>query len=209
MKYLLILMISALFINTTPAQNTEAAQVKKTFDSYKTAILNDKAEKALETIDSRTLKYYTEILDAVKMADSSKITSMSLIDKITILSVRARATKDEIILMKGHDLFLFAIKNGMVGKDGVINNSVGDVTVNKNFAKGQLLVNGKKAPLYFHFYKENGKWKIDLTSLFPMSNVVLKKMIEESGKPEDEYIMMLLEAITGIKQSSEIWKPVQ
>ena len=56
----------------TYGQKSEEKLVKKSFDNYKTSILNDKGEKAVKYIDSRTIKYYSEILELVKTADSVK-----------------------------------------------------------------------------------------------------------------------------------------
>lgn len=53
-----------------------------------------------------------------------------------------------------------------------------------------------------------GQWKLDLTSLFPASNLLFKQMVEESGQNENEYLFSLLEMLTGKKPGSEIWQKV-
>ncbi|KIC93530.1 hypothetical protein [Flavihumibacter solisilvae] len=193
----------------TIAQSTDAAAVKKAFDNYKSAILNDKGEDAVTYVDSRTLKYYDHILEAAKHVDSSKLNSLPLIDKITILTFRHRASKEEITSMDGKGLFIYAIKNGMVGKNSVANNTIGEVTIDKDFAKGQLVVRGNAVPMYFHFYKEQANWKLDLTSLFPIANMTFKKMIEDSGEEENEFLLNLLEMMTGTKPGPEIWEAMK
>ncbi len=97
----------------------------------------------------------------------------------------------------------------MVGKTSVVNNSVGDITIEKNFAKGKLLVQGKETPVFFHFYKENEGWKLNLTELFNLGNISLKQMIEDSGKPENEYLIEILSLLSGKDLSNEIWHPVE
>jgi len=163
--------------------------------------------QALGAIDSKTINYYNVILSEGKSADSIKISSMSLVDKITVLGIRARATKQEILNMQGSDAFLFAIKNGMVGKSSVINNSVGAIIIDKGFAKGELLVTGKKTSVFFHFYKEKRGWKLNLTELFSMGNTTLKQMIKDSGKSESEYLLEILSLMTGKTLDYEIWHP--
>jgi hypothetical protein len=200
-----------LFVTTTSivAQTSDKVEIKNVFDVYKSAILNDQADKALNAIDNRTISYYKRILADVKSADSSKISAMSLIDKITVLGVRARATKQEIMDMTGTDVFIFSIKNGMVGKNSVVNNSVGEITIDKNFAKGELLVNGQKTPVFFHFYKENNAWKLNLTELFNLGNSSLKQLLKQSGKTENESLMQVLSMLSGKTLSYEIWNPVE
>lgn len=197
-----------LFRFISNGQSNEEVLVRQAFNNYKSAILNDRAEDALKVIDSRTKKYYKNILQDVKKADSLKIDKLSLIDKITILGIRAKAQREEIIEMKGTDAFLFAIKNGMVGKNSVVNTSIGEVTLDSTFAKGKLVSEGEESPYYFNFYKEEGNWKLDLTALFSLSNLVLKKMIDETGKPENELLMDMLQSLSGKEISSDIWKPI-
>ncbi len=189
-------------------QESEGELVKKSFDNYKTGVLNDKGVEAVNFVDSRTIKYYSYILGLVKTADSTKVETLSILDKLMVFSIRHRTSKEDILSFDGKSLLIYAIKSGMVGKNSVANISIGDVTIDGNFAKGQLVANGQKAPFYFHFYKEDGLWKIDLTSLFPISTNTFKKMADDSGQNQNEYLFSLLEMITGKKPGFEIWKPI-
>ena len=208
-KIFTLLILFFALINITLGQKAEQDLVRKAFDSYKSAILNDKGEEAVKFVDSRTIKYYNDILDVVKNADSAKVETHSILDKIMVFSIRHRTSKEDILSFDGKSLLIYAIKSGMVGKNSVANNSIGDVTIDGNFAKGQFVVSGQKAPFYLHFYKEDQQWKIDLTSLFPISTSALKKMADDSGKNENDYIFELLEMITGTKPGQGIWQPIK
>ncbi|HZI53544.1 MAG TPA: hypothetical protein VFD56_07575 [Chitinophagaceae bacterium] len=190
-------------------QKNEEELVRKAFDSYKSAILNDKGEEAVKFVDSRTIKYYTNVVDLVKNADSSKVETLSILDKLMVFSIRHRTSKEDILSFDGKTLLIYAIKSGMVGKNSVANNSIGEVTIDGNFAKGQFVVNGQKAPFYLHFYKEEQQWKMDLTSLFTVSTSAFKKMADDSGQNENEYLFDLLEIITGKKPGPGIWQPIK
>jgi len=191
------------------AQKGDDKLVRAAFDSYKSSILNDKGEEALKYVDSRTVKYYGDILDLVKNADAEKIEQLSILDKLMVFSIRHRASKEEILSFDGKGLLVYAIKKGMVAKNSVANNSIGEVVIDGDFAKGKFVANGKETPLYFHFYKEENQWKVDLTSLFPVANAAVKKMADDSGQGESEYILSLLEMMTGKKPAEEIWNPIQ
>lgn len=191
------------------AQKTEEKLVKKSFDNYKSAILNDKGEEAVKYVDSRTLQYYSNILDLVKTADSAKIETLPILDKLMVFSVKHRTSREDILSFDGKTMLIFAIKSGMVGKNSVANNSIGKVTIDNLFAKGQFIANGNKTPIYFHFYKEKGEWKIDLTSIFPISVVAFKEMVAESEQNENEYLFSLLEMITGNKPTNQLWHPIK
>jgi hypothetical protein len=207
-KIFKLLFFIVILTTSCDGREDEAYLVKEAFDNYKSAILNDKGDEAVKYVDSRTLKYYQQIVDLVKNADSAEVVSLPLIDKLMVFSIRHRTSKEEILSFDGKGLLVYAIKSGMVGKNSVANNSIGEVTVDNNFAKGQFIANGQKAPFYFHFYKEDSKWKIDLTSLFPVSSMAVKKMIEESEQDENEFFFSLLENLTGKYPGKEIWKKV-
>lgn len=207
MKKILNLLFVLIVCNSV-AQTQPIELIKKTFDNYKSAILNDKGEQAINYVDSRTLKYYSDILETAKTADSLAVNQLGLMDKIMVLTLRHRTPKKELLAFDGKKLFTYAIKEGMVGKNSVMNVSIGNVEVDTNFAKGQLVTNGQQAPFYFHFNKEDGGWKIDLTSILPASETAFKSVIKQSGQSENDFLLNLLTMLTGNKPNNSIWKPV-
>ena len=208
-KTINILVLLLVLTTSCNGQKNEEKLVREAFDNYKSAILNDKGNEAVEYVDSRTIRYYSDILELVKNADSTQVSSLSLLDKLMVFSIRHSTSKEEILSFDGKKLLVYAINSGMVGKNSVSNNLVGDVTIDNKFAKGQLIANGQKAPFYFHFYKEDGQWKIDLTSIFSVSTMAFKKMVDDSGQNENEYLFSLLEMLTGKKPRQEIWEKVK
>lgn len=211
MKHFTRITFLALFLTPTlvTAQQTEEKLVKKTFETYKSAILNDKGEEAVEQVDAKTINYYGDILDKVKTADSLAVDKLALMDKLMVLIIRHRISKDEILTTNGKQLLVTAIKMGMVGKSSVMNNEVGVVKVNGNFATGELLVQGQKTPLAFEFNKENGAWKLDLTAVFPAGEAAFRQMVKQSGEPENAYLLSLIELTSGKEPGAEVWVPVK
>jgi hypothetical protein len=204
----LVLTFLLTYTGFTHGQKREEKLVRKSFDSYKSAILNGEGKKAVQYVDSRTIQYYSHLLDLVKTADSVKVESLSILDKLMVFSIRHRTPREEVLSFDGTGLFVYAINSGMVGKNSVANNTIGDVSLDHDFAKGQLVVLGDKAPFYFHFYKEAKQWKLDLTSLFSVSTTAFKKMADESGQNENDFLFLLLEKLTGNKPTRQIWEPV-
>jgi hypothetical protein len=190
-------------------QSADTEQVKKTFDTYKQAILDDNGPLAASQIDSRTLQYYSSILEQVKTADSATVEGMNILDQLMVFSIRHRTSKAEILSFDGKALFVYAVKSGMVGKNSVQNAEIGTITITDNLAKGQMLNKGQTVPIYFHFYKEASTWKLDLTSIFGVSTMAFQNMADGSGQKQSEYLFSLLEIISGKKPEADIWKPVK
>ena len=208
-KHILFIFLFQVFGNSLFGQKQEEQAVRSVFEKYRSDILNDLGEEAYKDIDSRTVKYYEDLLVWIKKADSLEIETFSILDKMTVLIMRNKMLKEDLLAMDGKKLFVYAVNNGMVGKGSVSNNSIGKVTVNGNFASGQFISKGKETEVYFHFYKEEGTWKVDLTSLFPISILALDKVIADSGKSENEFLLPLIEASIGKKLDSTSWKPLQ
>lgn len=191
------------------AQQKEEKAVRTAFDSYKSAILNDKGAEAVDYLDSRTVKYYGEMAELARSADSGSVDRLSTQDKFIVLSIRHRANREEVLNFTGESLLVYCLNNGMIGKNSVSKNSIGEVTINEHFASGQLLSNGQKTPLSFHFYKENDSWKIDLTSIFAVTDAAFEQVVAKSGMEENAFLLSTLEQLTGKKPGQEVWHPVK
>jgi len=206
-KFIIITILSIFIRVQSFAQATEQL-VKNSFENYKKAILTDNANAALDEVDSRTKKYYRDLLAKIKTLDSAAVEKLPVVDKFTLLVIRHKLPKEEVLNMEGNDLFLYAIESGMVGKNSVSDNTIGKVTIDGEFAKGQLVSKGKEVPFFIHFYKEDSKWRFNLTSLFPLANMSFKKLVADSGKSQTKFLTDLIEMMTGVKPEASIWKPL-
>lgn len=196
-------------MSTVYAQQGDEKLIKESFEYYKAAILNDQGLAALNYIDSQTVRYYGNILDLVRNADSAQVANLSIFDKFMVFVIRHRASRMEILMLDGKGLLVYAIQNGMVGKNSVANNTIGSVVIAGSSAKGQLLSRGRKVPVEFVFHKESGTWKIDLTSIFEISGAALQKMADDSGQSANDYLFSMIEMSAGSKPGPQIWRPVQ
>lgn len=187
----------------------EDVLIRETFEKYKTAILNDQGEEAVKYVDSRTLKYYGNILESVKNDNKEKVNSLSISDRLSVLLIRQMASRQEIQSFDAKTFFVYFVNKGMVGKNGVANNSIGTIINSGNFAKGELVINKKNSTLYLHFYKENDMWKIDLTSLLTIANIAVQQVIKTVGQSEEEFIFSSIEMVTGKKPDESVWNPIK
>ena len=90
----------------------------------------------------------------------------------------------------------------------MINNDIGDIRVSGTHATGVHVSEGKATPLKFVFQMENGKWRLDLTSIMATADQAFKQVIRESGLHEDEFLMTVLESVSGKKVGDTVWDPM-
>lgn len=189
-------------------QKNEQDAVRKVYEDYKTAILNNLGADAADCVDSLTINYYSDMLEHIKYDDSIAVNSLAILDKFMVLAIRHRTPKDSLLSFNGRKMFISAVEEGMVGKNSVMNQAMGVITTNGDFAEGAFILNGRDAPFKYHFYRESGQWKLNLTSIFPFAAYAFTKLVKDSGMEENEYLLFLLEMTLGEKVSEDIWHPI-
>lgn len=208
MKAIFILIIWSLSIPSLVRAQGETEAVKTCFDTYKAALLAGSGTEAVAVIDQNTLDYYRAILDHTLRSDSATVAGLNFMDKLIVIRVRDLMTFTEVSALDENSFFVYAVDNGMIGKEGVANLELGTVELNGSSAKGQVIAGGQPAPIYFDFHNEEGLWKIDLTSIFGISQAALQTVIEDSGMTENEFIFQILEMLNGKQPGIEVWQPL-
>lgn len=204
--------IESIVVKKTPTpewSRTEAdkANIWACFEAYKNSILNDRGEAATKYVSSRTIQFYDSMATLARTADSLQVDSLSIIDKLTVLMLRARTPNELLFSYEGREVVVFAINSGMVGKDDVRNNELGKIYLDGTFARASMMVNGVESPISMHFHVEEGAWKMDLTSLFPITNTALEEVIEDSEMTENEFLEFVIAyGLQGKDPFHEIWE---
>ena len=188
---------------------TDAELIRETFGAYRQAVLARNAEKVVELVDRNTIGYYDRILSHAIEADSSKVRDFELFDQLIVLGIRQSVPAEKITGMDARALFIYTIEQGMIGEGNLQDLNVGEVeALSDSSARAQVTVHGQPQPLFFYFNRENGVWKIDLTSMFPEARTVVIKQMERTGLSQDEYIYETIELQTGQKPRPDLWQPV-
>ncbi|MDP4184224.1 MAG: hypothetical protein Q8862_03560 [Bacteroidota bacterium] len=209
MKKLLFFLFGLLLISLNSfSQEVEKENIKKCYETYKKSLLNNDGKQAYACLDKKTRKYYDELLDKIKTYDSIQIEKESIVNKLSILTIRHRVPKDEILKMNGEGLFIYSIDYGFVDKGSVQHYELGTIEFRRKIAKAQMMSGNLPSFYKYLFYKQKNQWYINLTSLHPMSNYALKKMIEELQQTEDDFILYSLASITRRNLDNSIWHPL-
>lgn len=190
----------------TPA-HSNADAVSAAFEKYKSAIISGDADTAIQMIDSNTKNYYKEILKVILYADETQSKTMPPLAKIALIQGRHQIPIDTLKQMSVKSYFSYAVKQGWIGKQSVSDIHIAEITVDQNVATSKISKGDKIAPFGFTFRKEDGLWKIDLTSILPASDRAFKQVIKNSGKNENAYIFAIIEKLSGKKVQESVWIP--
>jgi hypothetical protein len=191
-------------------QSGEESYVIESFIQYKAAILNNQGAKAVEFLDEQTVEYFGRILRQVWSADKESLGGESFVNRLMVLLLRHMTPAQVLLEMDAQALLVHAIDNGWVGKTDLEGQTVRDVSIKGNFARAALYQDDQATGLSFYFFKEDGRWKLDLVSLMQISNQALKEMAAQSGlESEDAFILSIIESLSGRKVPSDIYKPLK
>jgi len=171
------------------------ADIMNVYQDYKESILNDKGSAAYECIDKETRDYYDWLIVASNELNKKQIQALGLMDHFTICVLRKNLTASELAKMSGKDLFIYAIDNGMVGKNSVQSLELddSDIEVDGTTATVGIQTDSTPFPYRFKFNLENGKWGLSLVHTMKATSPALEDAVKQSGKSTEEFVKMLVE----------------
>ena len=185
MKQLSILfVITAILLSACSSKSH--TEIEITFNEYKSAILNNGGEKSYSVIDQKTKDYYSWLQKSSVNFTKDDIMKLGILDKMQIIIMRHRIPSQKLAKMTGKELFIHAVDNGWVGKNGVSKLGIGKIRVDNNFGTGEVSIDGNPSSIYYHFHKENDKWKIGVMEMTKLGQVAISNQQKLSGKSEEE-----------------------
>lgn len=208
LRFIFPILFGCLLLSGCTAEEDNERAVSAAFDLYIQAALSGDGEKALEVTDSRTVSYYDEIATKVREFDSAAVAAEpKLIDKVNILTIRHFASKEEIDGFDGKKLIVFSIQNGLVGKEELEKHGLGKITVNGDEAKAQFLLDGKRTPFNYKFFREAGRWKVSIIHNMNTVESAFETIVQEQGWSLEELIKTVLMDENGMPPATVYWNP--
>jgi len=204
-----LLIVACITIECGSNPSPDAQGIQKTFDAYKTAILNTDGPTAAAHVSKRTIDEYQQYVDWCRLADRQTLETLSTINKFQVLLLKHRIPKDDLMKMDGEAVFIHAVNNDWIGKNSVIVTTIGDIQTSDGRGTAAVSMNQEKAPSRFHFIEEEGSWKFDLIQTLRDADQILKMQMRQLGLEEDEFIFRMIESVSGRKVPASIWEPLE
>ncbi len=90
----------------------------------------------------------------------------------------------------------------------MVNSELGQIVVRGSSATGVHIAAGVETPLKYTFHREDGRWGLDLTAIMAPAEQAFKMIIEQSGTSEDEFVINIIEAVSGEEVPDSVWEPM-
>ncbi|HRI28728.1 MAG TPA: hypothetical protein PK715_11775 [Chitinophagales bacterium] len=206
--WLLAVLLLGLSLQPAMAQQKADKKVKKSFSAYRSALLKQKGKKAAKRVSKVTIDYYGSVLQKAVYADSAQVSALPLLDKLMVLSFRNRIPAQKLLTMKPCEAVVYAINNGLIGKESLADLSLGAITYQQNKAQAQILLASEPLPINFIFYRECCRWKIDLTAFFPLATLAIEQTAKNLEMNQNELVQFMLTLEEPYTLNPKVWQPV-
>lgn len=209
MRTIAWIFIAAWLWTTNAALADDTTDVQAAFSGYRAAILAGEGKTAIEYLSNSTFEYYDQMRSVALDGDRAAVQGLSLINQMQVLMLRLRVPMERLVSMTPRELVAHAVDAGWIGKNSVLATQPGRVLVEKDLAVLHPLVNGQEAAHVFRFYRESGRWRLDLISTIQQANAALQLAAKQAGIKDSEFILALLESALGQKIGPEAWDPLR
>jgi hypothetical protein len=187
------------------SDTSELQAIRKTFESYKAALLAKNGQKAEPLVDRGTIDSYGELRRLALEGDAATVKKQPMIDRLIIVRMRHQVGAGKLRKLDAAGAFRLGIDSGWVGDESVKQQSLGKITVNGDTARAPLLVGGRKTPFQHAFHKEDGTWKLDVAAMTRSTRGAFEKLAKDSGMTENDFIVYLVSTVSGKDVPASIW----
>lgn len=204
-KFIMLLFCLFCFVGTIRAQSDNETAIRNTFRDFNEKIEAQKGQEAVQYLDSKTIAYYDKILENARTADSNKVSQLPLMNKMLVLALRNNLSRQEIDSFTGKSFFAYSIdhKTTNYGKE------LGEIEIDGNQAKAKL-PQMKTSDGFIVLNKEDGIWKVDLTSFFSMFEQFMNEKIKNDFAGDENQFCLTFASIGAKKPAGkEIWQPIE
>lgn len=181
--------------------------IRRAFGEYRNSVLSNNGTAALSHVSASTVEYYGAIQQLALRATPDIVKQANIGDRLLILMVRHRVDAETLKSMDGQKLFVHAVNQGWIGKNGVEKLEIGSVAVRNGIARALMVAGGKRTPIQITM-KEEGTWRVDLTSILPVTNEAFGQAVANMGMSENDFILLTLDSLSGRTVPDTIWQPV-
>ena len=208
MRSLYCLFVVLLIAAPLPATAQSVDAVKQSFLAYKTAIVTSDGDAAAGVVTQESRDYFRKLADQALTLDREGMSRIHLSDRLYAMLLRHNLDRARLQSMTGGEVVSYAVREGWIGREGATQLELGNYQVDGDAASGTILrPDGGETTFKMEFVKEDGRWLLDLVALMQLTRAAFEYAVQQSGLPEDDFVLLMLEQGTGRKPGPDIWSP--
>lgn len=187
----------------------DAAAIRATFAAYHAALAARDGRRVLALVDRGTVAWYDEARKLALYAPPERLRALPLTQRLQVLMLRHLLDYRTVSQMTGGDVLRYLVEQGWAsGAPPGDRAGLAQLRIEGDRARAVLNVRERATPIVWGFRREDGRWKIDLTSVLPLAARTMAIVVDRSGLTEDEFLLKVLERRTGRPATEVIWSPL-
>ena len=185
----------------------EAAEVRRGFAEYKAALKQRDGARAAAAVSGNSFRYYDRMRKLALSAPRDELALLEGTERMLVLALRQQAPLELLVNGTPEELVAYAVTTQAMTDTSVARTELGEIRAEGDLARGWIVVDDKPMQSVLQFVREGDRWKFDLEFAMKSSAGLIAAIAKQSGLPEDEVILKLLEQ--GMQQpiGPEIWRP--
>jgi hypothetical protein len=199
-----------------PAANAagEADAVRQSFQALKTALLQDRGEKAARLVSRSTLVLSDKARDLALYGSKAELEAQPTALLAAALSLRQSIGAQKLRSMPARDLVAYVVDTNLTRDGPLAGIDLGGVRVDRQAAAADVVSKNPFPVSQLQFAKEDGLWKLDLTDIAYGDTAIdrLAQMMSP-GSPggqralRNELVLAMIAANAGTGVDDSLWQP--
>jgi hypothetical protein len=176
----------------------QAAQVKKAFESCKSGLINNQMDQVMACTPSNVDDYINHLKSNDKKASADPASNSPGVDLLLKTALEKRVPDDlrpnltfNLLMQKITEKHLLSLRE-------VQQIDLGRVYVTGDRASGEIYYQGTLTALRMPFVRENGSWKIDILSILPYAEVLMRLDRAIKDETQQEQVDLLVSRLPSL-----------
>ena len=190
----------------------DAAEIRRVFEAYRTALASGAGQEAAALVDEDTFSYFEQLKRLALEGGEDAVRSRPFVDRLLVVSMRQAVSRSELEGLELGGLMNKALSEGWISPQTVAQLDIGEVEVDGDFATATAvslnpMVSFEEGdPMLYEFKREQGRWRFAFSSLVASLNRLVEEFTAELGTDQDDLIFLLVQNLTGRPVLPEVWQ---
>jgi hypothetical protein len=193
---------------STPSAANAESQVMAALDAFLLAASANRGAAVAPLVTQQSFQWYEDLRRLALEANAAQVHALPLRDRMQVLMLRHVASPAELRSLNGRALLIRAIDRGWtLGQSWMFTDEspFGQVQVAGEGAQVALRGQRLPTPLHVEIRREQGAWRVDVTSIVQVGSTAYSSAARSRGRSEDELVFQMLQTLSGSPVAQIIW----
>jgi hypothetical protein len=183
-------------------------EITTSYSLYAKAVSAKDGTAAATRMSTASIDYYDHIRHLALDADRSTLAKQTLIDQLTVLTMRGTLNAALLRTASAKTLIQESVDEGLIGNGSLPIEGLQQVKVDGDKATAELVLTGSTSQYPVAFERESGTWKFDVTTLLKPAESALEQAETQSQLSAPDLVKQVLVTRFGKAKTATLYTPI-